>query len=180
MVKGALNITQKGLFWDQELHTAYMRQDSVRSCRSSISIRLRLFMIDAEILWSALRSRILVRSLSRRSAFTFLSREANNPFFARDTAHCARLSGYRSMRMAGTDSPVETAEVSESAKAKADTKCTPDGLPVHNFTTLLSDLATVTLPGSPDYAFPLMAKPTELQWRAFELLEIDSAKDVAM
>ena len=82
-------------------------------------------------------------------------------------------------------SPMEKAEVSESAKAKADTKRTPDGLPVHSFTTLLADLATltlneVTLPGSPDHAFPLMAKPTELQSRAFELLDIDPAKDVAM
>ena len=79
-------------------------------------------------------------------------------------------------------SPVEKAEVSESAKAKADTKRTPDGLPVHSMTTLLADLATltlneVTLPGSPDHAFPLMAKPTELQCRAFELLDIDPAKD---
>ena len=82
-------------------------------------------------------------------------------------------------------SPVEKAEVSESAKAKADTKRTPDGLPVHSFTTLLADLATltlneVTLPGSPEHAFPLMAKPTELQSRVFDLLEIDPAKDVAM
>ena len=82
-------------------------------------------------------------------------------------------------------SPVEKAEVSESAKAKADTKRTPDGLPVHSFTTLLSDLGTltlneVTLPGSPDHAFPLMAKPTELQSRVFDLLDIDPAKDVAM
>ncbi len=82
-------------------------------------------------------------------------------------------------------SPVEPAEVSESAKGKADTKRTPDGLPVHSFTTLLADLATltlneVTLPGCPDNAFPLLATPTELQGRAFELLEIDPAKDVAM
>ena len=82
-------------------------------------------------------------------------------------------------------SPVEPAEVSESAKAKADTKFTPDGLPVHSFTTLLGDLATltlneVTLPDSPDHAFPLLAQPTELQARAFELLEIDPAKYVAM
>ena len=42
-------------------------------------------------------------------------------------------------------SPVEKAEVSESAKAKADTKLTPDGLPVHGFRTLLDDLGTLTL-----------------------------------
>ncbi len=71
-----------------------------------MAIRLRLFTIDAEILWSALRSRILVRSHSRRRTFTFLRREAD-PFFARDTARCARLSGRRSMRTAGTVSPVE-------------------------------------------------------------------------
>ena len=82
-------------------------------------------------------------------------------------------------------SPVEPAEVSDGAKARADTKRTPDGLPVLGFTTLLADLATltlneVTLPGSPDHAFPLLAKPTELQARAFELLEIDAIPDVAM
>ena len=38
----------------------------------------------------------------------------------------------------------------------------------------------VTLPGSPDHAFPLLATPTELQRRAFDLLEIDPARDVAM
>ena len=83
------------------------------------------------------------------------------------------------------NSPVEPARVSESAKAKAADKRTPDGLPVHSLTTLLADLATltlneVTLPGSPDHAFPLLATPTELQRRAFGLLEIDPARDVAM
>ncbi len=82
-------------------------------------------------------------------------------------------------------SPVEPARVSERAKANAADKRTPDGLPVHSLTTLLADLATltlneVTLPGSPDHAFPLLATPTELQRRAFGLLEIDPAKDVAM
>ena len=82
-------------------------------------------------------------------------------------------------------SPVEPARVSESAKAKAADKRTPDGLPVHSLTTLLADLATltlneVTLQGSPDHAFPLLATPTELQRRAFGLLEIDPARDVAM
>ena len=82
-------------------------------------------------------------------------------------------------------SPVEPARVSERAKAKAAKKRTPDGLPVHSLTTLLADLGTltlneVTLPGAPDHAFPLPATPTELQRRAFDLLEIDPAKDVAM
>ncbi|MDE0696897.1 MAG: hypothetical protein OXH76_13815 [Boseongicola sp.] len=80
---------------------------------------------------------------------------------------------------------MEPARVSERAKAEAADKRTPDGLPVHSLTTLLADLATltlneVTLPGSPDHAFPLLATPTELQCRAFDLLEIDPGRDVAM
>ncbi len=79
-------------------------------------------------------------------------------------------------------SPVEKAEVSESARAKADTKRTPDGLPVHSFTTLLSDLATLTLnhasiPGRPDSRFLLASEPTELQARAFALLGMDPDRD---
>ena len=47
------------------------------TCRSSAAIRLRLFTIDAEILGSALRSRILARSHSRQRAFTFFRRVAD-------------------------------------------------------------------------------------------------------
>ena len=80
------------------------------------------------------------------------------------------------------NSPVEKAEVSKSAKAKADTKRTPDGLPVHSFTTLLSDLGTLmlnhaSLPGQPDSRFLLASEPTELQARAFELLGMDPDRD---
>ncbi len=83
------------------------------------------------------------------------------------------------------DSPVAPAEVSDAAKAKAASKRTPDGLPAHSFATLLADLATltlneVTLPASPDHAFPLLAKPTPLQERALELLDIDPNAAVAM
>ena len=78
-------------------------------------------------------------------------------------------------------SPVEPARVSERAKAKAADKRTPDGLPVHSLTTLLADLATLTLneatvPAGPDHGFPVFAQPTELQRRTFDLLEIDPAK----
>jgi len=83
------------------------------------------------------------------------------------------------------NSPVEPAKVSERAETKAARRCTPDGLPVHSLATLLADLGTltlneVTLPGAPDHAFPLLATPTELQRRAFGLLDIDPARDVAM
>ncbi len=93
--------------------------------------------------------------------------------------------GDRAGARAQRGSPVERAGVPESAKAKAGTKRTPDGLPVHSLRTLPGDLGTltlneVTLPGAPDHAFPLLATPTELQRRAFRLLEIDPARDVAM
>ena len=79
----------------------------------------------------------------------------------------------RAMRSA----PVEKAEVSDGAKAKAASKMTPDGLPVHSFATLMADLGTLTLndvslPGRPTSAFRMAARPTALQKRAFELLEI--------
>ena len=75
------------------------------------------------------------------------------------------------------------ARVSERAKAKADTKLTSDWLPVHSFTTLLADLATlalneVAIPARRASRFPLMSAPTPLQSRAFELMEIDPTKIV--
>ncbi|MCY4312195.1 MAG: IS1634 family transposase [Gammaproteobacteria bacterium] len=76
------------------------------------------------------------------------------------------------------NSPIEPAEASPSAKARASTRKTPDGLPVHSLSTLLAELATLTrnqvsLPSNPDQTFTLLAKPAPLQTRAFELLEID-------
>ena len=52
------------------------------------------------------------------------------------------------------DSPVQKAQRSQQANAKTATRTTPDGDPVHSLTTLLQDLATVTLnqvtlPGHP-------------------------------
>ncbi len=87
----------------------------------------------------------------------------------------------RGAARARRNSPVEPARVSESARAKAARRRTPDGLPVHSLRTLLADLGTltlneVTLPGAPDHAFPLLATPTEPQRRAFELLDIDPAR----
>ena len=85
---------------------------------------------------------------------------------------------------AARNSPVEPARVSPRAKAKADSRRTPDGFPVHSFPTLLADLATltlneVTLPGSPDASFPMLARPTPLQQRAFNLLKVEPHKFVA-
>ena len=83
----------------------------------------------------------------------------------------------REAACAGRATPVEKAEVSESAKDKAASKQTPDGLPVHSFATLLANLGTLTLndvsiPGRPGSGIRMTARPTALQNRAFELLEI--------
>ena len=83
----------------------------------------------------------------------------------------------REAARASRASPVEKAQTSQSAKLKADTKTTADGMPVHSMTTLLADLATMTLnkvslPGRPDSAFHTVAKPTPVQAKAFELLEV--------
>ena len=97
------------------------------------------------------------------------------------------------------NSPVEPARPSGRAQAKAASKRTGDGLPVHSFRTLLQDLATltyneVTLPreGGPaarnkespaagrSPAFPLLSTPTPVQDKALGLLEIDLARSVSM
>ncbi len=74
-------------------------------------------------------------------------------------------------------SVVAPARVSESARRKARTKRTEEGWPVHSFQSLLRDLATVTknrvvprLPGAEP--FDVLARPTELQRKAFRLLGV--------
>ena len=81
------------------------------------------------------------------------------------------------------DSPVDRAEVSDSAQRKAARKRTPDGLPVHSMDTLMADLATltlnrVTLPGQPDSCLMLTAQPTAVQAEAFHLLGIRNTEYV--
>ena len=89
-------------------------------------------------------------------------------------------AGARALRK----SPVQKAQVSARTKAKAARKRTAEGLPVHNLQTLLADLATltlnqVTLPDAPDHPFPMFAKPTPLQQKAFDLLGVDPTRFVA-
>jgi len=81
----------------------------------------------------------------------------------------------RAAGVALRSSPVAKAEPSPAAKRKAKKKCTDDGLPVHSFRTLLADLATLTrnivkCGNAPEMA--LLARPTEIQQRAFDLLGI--------
>jgi transposase len=77
---------------------------------------------------------------------------------------------------AARPSIVAKAERSTAADKKAATKRTNDGLPVHSFRSLLTDLATVTrntmaMTNSPETTFVLYPKFTPLQERAFQLLD---------
>lgn len=72
--------------------------------------------------------------------------------------------------------PILPAKPSESAKMKKWTHKTPDGLPVHDFTSLMSDLASrsrvtyMLASKSIDLTFKQVPEPTPLQQRAYELL----------
>src|SRR6266496_3727923 len=72
---------------------------------------------------------------------------------------------------------VAPAQRSPRAQAKAATKRTEDGWPVHSFQTLLADLATMTKnqvrPSRADrVTLDILATPTAVQRRAFELLRV--------
>jgi hypothetical protein len=72
-------------------------------------------------------------------------------------------------------SPVAKAEPSPAAKRKAKKKRTDDGQSVHSFRTLLADLATVTrniVRCGKAPAMAMLARPTEIQQRAFDLLRV--------
>jgi hypothetical protein len=72
--------------------------------------------------------------------------------------------------------PVAAAQRSNAALAKAARKRTAEDTPVHSFTSLLADLATVCAnhiqPADDMPAFTMTTTPTPLQRRAFELLNI--------
>lgn len=78
----------------------------------------------------------------------------------------------------GRSSPVAPAKVSAAAYAKAASRKTADGGPVHSFRTLLQDLATlsrnvVRLGGAP--AVAMLATPTPLQQEVFNKLQVPLA-----
>jgi hypothetical protein len=78
---------------------------------------------------------------------------------------------------AARPSPVAPAVRSHQALAKAAAKRTPGDLPVHSFTSLLADLATICLnqiqPADPALpAFRLVTTPTPLQRHALDLLGV--------
>jgi transposase len=72
--------------------------------------------------------------------------------------------------------PVAPAQRSDQALTKAARKHTEDDTPVHSFTSLLTDLATISAnhiqPTDDLPAFTKTTNPTPLQRRAFDLLEV--------
>jgi len=74
-------------------------------------------------------------------------------------------------------SVVASARRSPEAIRKQNTGITLDGLPVHSFRTLLADLATlarntIITAITPGYPLTVLTRPTPVQRRAFELMEI--------
>jgi Transposase DDE domain len=72
--------------------------------------------------------------------------------------------------------PVAAAQRSDDALTKAARKRTTDNTPVHSFTSLLADLATICAnhiqPAHDIPAFTMTTTPTPLQQRAFQLLDV--------
>lgn len=72
--------------------------------------------------------------------------------------------------------PVAPAQRSAAAKTKAGSQTTPDGYPAHSLTDLIADLATLCRNelriGGAEHTYTRLTKPTDLQARAFELLNI--------
>ena len=79
--------------------------------------------------------------------------------------------------------PVAAAQRSNPALAKASRKRTEDDYPVHSFTSLLADLATICAnhiqPNHDMPPFTMITTPTALQRRAFELLGVSHRHGMA-
>ena len=79
--------------------------------------------------------------------------------------------------------PVAAAQRSNPALAKASRKRTEDDYPVHSFTSLLADLATICAnhiqPADDMPSFTMITTPTPLQRRAFELLGLSHRHGMA-
>ena len=79
--------------------------------------------------------------------------------------------------------PIAAAQRSNPALAKASRKRTEDDYPVHSFTSLLADLATICAnhiqPAHDMPPFTMITTPTALQRRAFELLGVSHRHGMA-
>lgn len=75
-------------------------------------------------------------------------------------------------------SPVAAARVSPAARAKAATRRTADGQPVHSFATLVADLANLTrntVRFNDALPVAVLSRPTPVQQQAFQLLGLKFA-----
>jgi hypothetical protein len=75
------------------------------------------------------------------------------------------------------ESPVAKAQRSPAALAKSATGRTADGAPVHSFQSLLADLATLTRNTivtaiAANQPFTILTRPTPIQQKAFDLLDL--------
>jgi Transposase DDE domain len=111
------------------------------------------------------RAHVLIRMLAYYVTWHMQQRLA--PVLFKDDDPAAR---------AARPSPVAPARRSAAARAKAATKTTTDGGPVHSFATLLADLATIAAnriqPAAGQPGFTLITTPTPVQRHAFELLGV--------
>jgi hypothetical protein len=78
-------------------------------------------------------------------------------------------------------SVVAQAQRSPATVQKQTTGLTPDGLPVHSFQSLLADLATVarntiTTAITPNYPLTVVTRPTTIQHKAFQLLDLSCSQ----
>jgi hypothetical protein len=78
-------------------------------------------------------------------------------------------------------SVVAQAQRSPAAVRKQTTGLTPDGLPVHSFQSLLADLATIarntiTTAITPNYPLTVVTRPTTIQQKAFQLLNLSCSQ----
>jgi hypothetical protein len=78
-------------------------------------------------------------------------------------------------------SVVAQAQRSPAAVQKQTTGLTPDGLPVHSFRSLLADLATVarntiTTAITPNHPLTVVTRPTTIQHKAFQLLDVSCSQ----
>jgi len=78
-------------------------------------------------------------------------------------------------------SVVAQAQRSPAAVQKQTTGLTPDGLPVHSFQSMLADLATVarntiTTAITPNYPLTVITRPTAIQQKAFQLLDVSCSQ----
>ena len=130
-----------------------------RTCNSELDVRpIRHHLADR------VRAHMFLRMLSYYISWHM--KQALAPILFRDHDKPAAA--------AKRTNPVAAAQRSDAALAKASRKHTNNDTPVHSFTSLLADLATICAnqiqPTDDTTAFTKFTAPTALQHRAFELL----------